>query len=91
MTMKVDYDALSRAAACMASAASQVRSERSVPGGLGAGASRPDEAYADAVGGRGRLLHEFGELLHAQSGACDEVVALFRLLDAQIAGQVPGV
>ncbi len=88
--MKVDYGTLETAAAALNTAASVVSSESAVPAELGAGASGPDGGHTVAVTERGTTATAMRELMVAQSRACTELIALFRLFDAQIASQIPG-
>lgn len=88
--MKVDYGSLETAASALSTAASVVNSESSVPGALGAGAYGPDGAHTGALAERSITVRAMSDVMVGQSKACTELVSLFKLLDAQIASQVPG-
>ncbi len=87
--MKVDYGTLETAAAALNTAASVVASESRVPTDLGSGAAGPDSAHSGGVTERGTTATAMRDLMVAQSKACTELIALFRLFDAQIASQIP--
>ncbi|MFK3835303.1 TIGR04197 family type VII secretion effector [Microbacterium sp. NPDC087868] len=88
--MKVDYGSLEAAASALSTAASAVSAEGAVPSDLGSGASGPDSAHTSTLTERNATTKAMGEVMIGQSKACTELINLFKLLDAQIASQVPG-
>lgn len=86
--MRVDYGALERTAARISAAAAQLAVERALPSPLESGSGRVEGAYGETASDRRRTVAAMRESMEAQSRACGELVAAFRLLDAQIAASV---
>lgn len=86
--MQLEYGRLESVAATLARSAEQVRAEPRPPSGLGSGSPGPDEAHELAAGQRTWALQALSSLLAAQSLSCTQLVAAFRLLDAQVSGAI---
>lgn len=82
--MQLEYGRLGSVAAALARSAEQVRAEPRPPSGLGSASPRPDEAHELAAGHRTWALQSLSSLLAAQSLACAQLIAAFRLLDEQV-------